>query len=119
MAAPNVVNVSTITAKSTGLLATTSAVALLSNAASSGKVLKINTLLFSNIAGSSASATVYVIKNATTTVYLAYGIACPATSSLVVLSKDTSIYLEENDVLYILASAISSLHAFCSYEEIS
>lgn len=119
MAAPNVVNVSIITAKSTGLLATTSAVALLSNAASSGKVLKINTLLFSNISGVSASATAYVLKNATTTLYLSYAIACPATSSLVVLSKDTSIYLEENDALYILASAINSLHSFCSYEEIS
>ena len=43
MAAPNIVNVGTITGKSFYLaLANTSATALVSNAASSGKVFKIN-----------------------------------------------------------------------------
>ena len=43
MAAPNIVNVATITAKSDHLLLTgTSAVQLLDNAASSGNVIKVN-----------------------------------------------------------------------------
>ena len=45
MAAPNIVNVATITAKTdTALLTGTSATAALSTAASSGKVLKVNSL---------------------------------------------------------------------------
>ena len=47
MAAPNIVNVGTITGKSFYLaLSSTSATALVSNAASSGKVFKIKELLF-------------------------------------------------------------------------
>jgi hypothetical protein len=40
-------------------------------------------------------------------------------ATLVVISKDTSIYLEENDSLRVTASGTSSLEAVCSYEEIS
>ena len=45
MAAPNIVNVSTITAKSVGLAITTSATAIVTNPAASGKVFKINSLI--------------------------------------------------------------------------
>ena len=53
MAAPNIVNVSTITAKTVGAaLGTSLTTDILANAASSGKVFKINTivLLFPPIA---------------------------------------------------------------------
>jgi len=35
------------------------------------------------------------------------------------VSKDTQIYLEENDKITVTASAASDLQAICSYEEIS
>ena len=55
MAAPNIVNVGTITGKSFYLaLANTSATALVSNAASSGKVFKINMIQVANVDGSVA-----------------------------------------------------------------
>jgi hypothetical protein len=38
---------------------------------------------------------------------------------LVLISKDTSIYLEENDSIRLTASTNSALEAVCSYEEIS
>ena len=51
MAAPNIVNVATITGKSvTGALGTSTAT-LLQNSASSNKVFKINTILVSNVDG--------------------------------------------------------------------
>ena len=50
MAAPNIVNVATITAKTdTALLTGTSAVNALNNPASSGKVMKVNSLVISNV----------------------------------------------------------------------
>ena len=60
MAAPNIVNVSTITAKTVGAaLGTTLTTDILANAASSGKVFKINTIVVSNVDGTnSANVTV-------------------------------------------------------------
>ena len=119
MAAPNIVNVATITGKVAGAAATTSAAALVSNAASSGKVFKVNSLSVANIGAAAATITVDVYKNQTTAYRLAFTISVPVAATLVVISKDTSIYLEENDSLRITASANTSLEAVCSYEEIS
>lgn len=120
MANPNIVNVTTIQGKVVGLLAGTSLTALVTNPSSSNKILKINSLIVSNINGASAAdITVDIFKNQTTGYYLAYTISVPADATLVVISKDTSIYLEENDSIRIAASASNSLHAICSYEEIS
>jgi len=50
MAAPNIVDVTTITGKSAVVdLTTTAATAVVSNAAASGKVFKINSLVVSNV----------------------------------------------------------------------
>ena len=50
---------------------------------------------------------------------LAHTVSVPADASLVVLSKDTALYLEENDTIRLTASANGDLQAICSYEEIS
>lgn len=120
MAAPNIVNVATITGKTAGLAVTTSATAIVMNPASSGKVFKINSLIISNIDGTAAAdITADVYKNQTTAFRIAFTIAVPADATLVIISKDTSIYLEENDSIRLTASANSDLEAVCSYEEIS
>lgn len=119
MVALNIVGVTSIYGKTSALVATTSAVALVTNAAASGKIIKVNTITFSNITGSAVSATAYVLKAGATIAYLAYQITVPPNSTLVVTSKDTSFYLEENDSVLIMASAGTALHAFSSYEELS
>ena len=56
MAAPNIVNVTAIYGNSASVsLSTTSATQLASNAASSGKAYKINSIVVSNTNGSSAA----------------------------------------------------------------
>ena len=56
MTAPNLVNIQTITAKTTAAaLTTTLTTDILANAASSGKVFKVNTILVSNVDGSNAA----------------------------------------------------------------
>lgn len=120
MAAPNIANITTVTGKVVGAALTTSLSSVLANAASSGKVYKINSIIVSNIDGAaSADASVSVYKNATTQYYLAYTIPVPADASLVVVGKDNPIYLEENDAIYGLASANGDLHITISYEDIS
>jgi hypothetical protein len=121
MAAPNIVNVATITAKSVGRAVTTSFATILTNLAGSGKVLKINSFIISNITTStSADISARVYKSGVTTAYyIAFTITVPGSSTLVLISKDTSIYLEEGDYIEFLSSSNSTLSGFCSYEEIS
>lgn len=120
MANPNIVNVSTIQGKIAGLAIGTSPSAIVTNSSGSNKIFKVNSLIVSNIDGTNAAdVTAEVYKNQTTSFYLAYTISVPADSTLVVISKDTSIYLEENDSIRLTASAASDLHSICSYEEIS
>lgn len=119
MAAPNIVNVATITGKTAVQSITTSVTAIVSNAAASGKVIKINSLIVANIDGTnSANLTVDLYRSATAYA-LASTIAVPSDATLVVISKENSIYLEEGDDLRLTASANGDLQAVCSYEEIS
>lgn len=119
MAAPNIVGVTTITGKTAVLAVTNSATAIVTNSAASGKVFKINSLVVANVDGTnSATITVDVFRSAVA-YRLAFTITVPADATLVVISKDTAIYLEEGDSLRCTASANGDLEAVCSYEEIS
>jgi len=99
MAAPNIVNVATITGKTATLaLSTTSMTSLVSNAASSGKVFKINSIIVANVDGANVcDVTVDLFSEddiGGTGYSLASTVAVPADSSLVVLDKNSAIYLE-------------------------
>ena len=122
MAAPNIVNVSTITGITTGRALTTSlTTALVMNPASSGKVFKINSIIVSNVDGTNnadVSMEFYDATN-TTAFRLASTVTVPADSTLIVSDKNSSFYLEEGDLLRGGASANSDLEAVISYDEIS
>lgn len=119
MAAPNIVNVTTITGKTAFQAVTTTATAIVSNSAASGKVLKINSLVIANIDGAASADITVDIFRSSTAHEIAKTITVPNDASLVVISKETSIYLEEGDELRCTASADGDLQAICSYEEIS
>ena len=122
MAAPNIVGVTTILGITTSSQLTTSPVSILSNAASSGKVFKINTILAANETAATATVTVRYNDNAAgagTTFSLANGIDISAKSSLVVLDKASSIYLEENRSITALSGTASAIDLIISYESIS
>jgi hypothetical protein len=123
MAAPNIVNVTTITGKTAVVALTTSAQELADNAASSGKVFKINALYITNIDGTnSCDVTVNLYSQddlGGTATALDSTVAVPADSVLVLIDKNSSIYLEEDKGIGALASANSDLIATISYEEIS
>ena len=121
MAAPNLVNVATITAKSVQAdLSTTLTTEILANGSSSGKVFKINNILVANIDGTnSADASVAITKSGGSPIMIASTIAVPADSTLVVVDKDTGLYLEEGDNIEAGASAASDLVITINYEELS
>lgn len=117
MAAPNIVNVATITGKTAVLAVGTSASAIVTNSAASGKVFKVNALYVSNIDGTNACNLTVDLFRSSTAYRLASTISVPADSTLDIINK--AIYLEEGDSLRLTASATLDLEAVCSYEEIS
>jgi len=117
MAAPNIVNVATITGKTAVLAVTTSATAIVTNSGASGKVFKVNALYVSNVDGATAADINVDIFRSSTAFHIAKTVSVPADATLDIISK--SIYLEEGDTLRLTASANSDLEAVCSYEEIS
>ena len=131
MAAPNIVNVATITGVTT-YIAGVSTVGtgngistVVTNAASSGKVIKINCLVATAI-GATTGVTVNHYNSASqftgaaATVSLASTMTVPIFSSLAVIDKTNSIYLQENEQLAVIAqSNAGTLDVVCSYEEIS
>jgi hypothetical protein len=118
MAAPNVVSVATISAKTAVQAIGTSATAIVTNSAASGKVFKANILLISNVDGSASANVTVDLYRSSTAYHIIKSAPVPAGSTLDVLSTG-SIYLEEGDALRLTASAASDLEGICSYEEIS
>ena len=123
MAAPNIVNVSTITGKTAYLaLSTTNATSLVSNAASSGKVFKINMIQVANVDGTAAcdvTVDYHTAASAGGTAYsLASTISVPADASLIIVDKNTAVYLEENRSISVTAGTANDLEVIVSYEEI-
>jgi hypothetical protein len=122
MAAPNIVNVATITGITTGRALTTSlTTALVMNPASSGKVFKINSIVVANVDGSSAADTSieFYDSSATAATRIASAVTVPAKTTLVVVDKNAAFYLEEGDIIRGGASANSDLECLITYEEIS
>lgn len=117
MAAPNIVNVSTIIGKTAVQAVGVSATAIVENTAGSGKVFKINALYVSNVDGTANADVTLDLYRSATPYRLANTIVVPADATLDVISK--AIYLEEGDSLRLTANAAGDLEAVCSYEEIS
>jgi hypothetical protein len=124
MTAPNIVNVATITGStSTVNLSTTSITSLVSNAASSNQVYKINSVIVANTNGTNACNFTLSFCSAAsaggTASPLASTISVPANASLIALDKSTSLYLPENTSLGVTAGTASVLQVTVSYEVIS
>jgi uncharacterized protein YjhX (UPF0386 family) len=116
MTAPNIVNITVATGKTDVLAATTSATAITTNSAASGKVYKINSIIVANIDGTNAADITLDLFRSSTAYKFVNTVSVPADATLVALSKDAAIYLEEGDSIRATASANGDLQVLCSYE---
>lgn len=124
MSAPNIVNVTSIIGKSAVVdLTSTSATSVVSNAAASGKVFKIESLIVANVDGvNAADITINYYSAAAlggTATQIVSTVSVPADSSLVVIDRGTSIYLEEDRSIGATAGSANDLKVIISYEDIS
>jgi hypothetical protein len=122
MTAPNMVNITSMVGKTITRNIATTVSSFLTNSASSNKVFKINTIIVQNVDGTNA-ATVNLYLNraldpALGDLQIAKTISVPANSNLVLISKDTSFYMEEGDILKGNTAVNGDLTLLVSYEEI-
>jgi hypothetical protein len=117
MTAPNLYNITTVTGKTAAFQVTTARATMLTNPVDSGLSIKINTLFVTNVSSSDASGTFTVdfYRNAVSTKIANKTVVEPG-NTVVVMAKDTSIYLEEGDSLGIIGTTNNTMHALLTYE---
>jgi hypothetical protein len=121
---PNIINVTSIYGNSASVsLSTTSATQLASNAASSGTVLKVNSIVVANTNGTSAANITINLYSAAalggTAFPIASTISVPANASLIITDKTTSFYLLENQSIGATAGTANYLTVTASWETIA
>jgi hypothetical protein len=131
MANPNILAATTAYGTTTYFTPSgTTAVVLLANAASSGKVYKINQIVAANVNGSAAvNATISIYTNGAVaqgsapsggTAYpIASTISVPASASLIVVDKTTAIYLQEGTSISVTSGTANGITYSISYEDMS
>ena len=127
MANPNILQAATVVGNTSTLLISSTAnpfaTALVNNAASSGKVYKINSIVVANVDGTSAAEiTINIFSQddlGGTGTAIASTISVPADTTLIITDKTTSFYLLEDKSLGATASVANDLVVTCSWEEIS
>jgi hypothetical protein len=127
MAAPNIVNVTTITPHSVSITPADTARNALVTAPSTGMAYKINQIVIANVDGTSAFDATVELRLADGTTYRALGstISVPADATLILLDKTTALYLLDTSVtgepstLWATSSTASKLTYTVSYEAIS
>ena len=119
MANPNMASASTITGHNAVAQLTTGTTSLITNGASSGKIIKIESVIVSNVDGTNAADVSAWVLKSSVAYNIASTISVPADATMVLVSRDTTIYLMEGDTFQMTASASSDLEVVASYEEIS
>ena len=114
MAIPNIVSVSSIYGTTVVSVLTTTLTTTLVTAASD-KILKINLIRCANITDSDATVT-FDIEVSGTHKMLANEITVPANSVVDIIDKNSSVYLQETDLIRGGASAGTTVDCVISYE---
>lgn len=118
MTAPNVVNVANITGKMAMANLTTVAANLITNSSGSNTLVKVNQVTVSNTTTSAVACYISILRSSVN-YFVASNVSVPGNSSLVVVGKDSMIYLEEGDVIQANATANSAAQITSSYEIIA
>ena len=119
MANPNIVNVTEIYGNTSVQLMTTTQANIVANTANSGKIYKVNALYVANMHGTNAADVNVNFMNASNAAFsIASTVSIAADSTLVLITKDSSIYLTEGTYIQANANVVSSLHLTCSWDEI-
>jgi len=116
MAAPNLIQITSVFAKTTGTEIGTPVTIVASNPVSSNKSYKINTLYLSNIDNTTTARVSVDFFRGGTSFRLVDRMTVASGDTLVAISRDTAIYLEEGDSIRCYADRDGLIHAVTSFE---
>lgn len=121
---PNLNSITSVYAQNVQLaLGSTTATQLVSNAANSGKVFLIDSIIVANVDGTNACDVSVVRFNSATNTGTAFAlcstVTVPADASLVVVGTENKINLTENESIYVTASAANDLVVDANWKELS
>ncbi len=123
MANPNMLTITTVTGKTDPVtLANTGTFSIANNAAASGQIWKLNTVLFVNYGSVAANVALNLYPSAAlagTPTPLANNLTIPVGASLVAIDKSSSLYLLEDKSIGASASTGNTVSVFVSYEVLS
>lgn len=123
MANPNIASVSNIYGNLGQVaLSTTSETSLISNAASSGTIVKVESIVVANTTALTATITISSHSAASlggTAYQIASTIPVPANASIIITDKTTSFYLTENTSLGATAGTANALIVTTTWEVLS
>lgn len=118
MAAPNLVSSTSVIGRTHAEWVLTSPSAIITNPSASNSAYRVNSLFVTNLGSNDALLTADLYRGGVS-YKLAYEVPVAMKSSLVVIGKDTSIYLEEGDALRLLSNLPGTLQFVISYEVMS
>lgn len=98
MSAPNLILTNTIVGKTMLYVANNTMTQVLANANGSNQVIKLNSVMYANANANNIPAYVEILRGGVS-YNLAGSVTVPGYSSMVIVAKDTSTYLEEGDAL--------------------
>tara|TARA_R100000005_G_C4941273_1_gene165662 strand:+ start:399 stop:773 length:375 start_codon:yes stop_codon:yes gene_type:complete len=121
MTAPNIVGLNTLTGITTTFALTTLPEVIITNAADSNQVYKVNSILVSNKDGTNASDLnikfhPHAAAGAGTSISLMHTVSVAADSTLVAVDRAAAFYVEEGQSVVAYAGAASDLDLLASYE---
>ena len=119
MTAPNLRYANTIVGNTALYAVTTVLSTALTNTAASNKVFKVNSIFCANITSATPADISVSIYNGSLDFYIARNITVPGSSTLMVGTKESYVYLLEGWSIKAIASTNSNLSLVVSYEEIS
>jgi hypothetical protein len=116
MAAPNLIQITSVYGKTTGTAIGTPVTILVSNPTSSNKNYKVNTLYISNIDNTQPVRISVDFFRGGTSIRLIDRMIITSGDTLIAISRDTGVYLEEGDSIRCYADQNGLVHAMLSYE---
>ena len=116
MAAPNVINSTTVLGKRAYAALSNSAMAnIIVSSSTSGNLVKVSELTITNTVASAITTNVAVGRG-TTIYFMAGTMAIPPSSALTLVARDNAFYMEEGDYLQANCSLNANGYISVSYE---
>lgn len=116
MAIPNLIQITSVYGKTTSTSVGTAVTTVVSNPTSSNKSYKINVFYISNIDNTATARVSVDFFRSGNSIRLLDRMQVAPGDTLVAISRDTSIYLEEGDSVRCYADQEGLLHSVMSYE---